>query len=69
MPCKKCESKLSKLATPDVKRDGVNKLIEKKAKKDKLEAKGNQCKICKVFLHINGKYCNAWYFECVTTCV
>nr|PVC51464.1 CRIPT protein [Theileria orientalis] len=69
MPCKKCESKLTNLATPDVKRDGnkcavrVNKLIEKKTKKDKLEAKGNQCKVCKVFLHINGKYCNSCAYK------
>ncbi|KAK2198262.1 PDZ-binding protein [Babesia duncani] len=63
MPCKNCERKLGKLATPDVKSDGnrcsigVHKLIEKRCQKDKMEAKDSKCKGCKAFLHVKAKYC------------
>lgn len=62
MPCAKCEKKLTKLATPDVKEAhkraiNVNKLIEKKSKKDRLAPAGATCQKCKAPLHVQGKYC------------
>ncbi|CDJ56169.1 postsynaptic protein CRIPT, putative [Eimeria maxima] len=62
MPCEKCEAKFTKLVTPDVKEGskrivGVNKLIEKATKKDKIVIVGSKCKICKTALHMKGKYC------------
>lgn len=69
MPCSKCQKKLSKLVTPDTKRDGtqraigVNKLVEKRIQKDKLESNNSQCKNCKAILHIKGKYCNVCAYK------
>ncbi|KAL8431639.1 hypothetical protein Efla_005698 [Eimeria flavescens] len=62
MPCEKCEAKLTRLVTPDVKEGskravGVNKLIEKATKKDKVVIVGTKCKVCKTSLHMKGKYC------------
>ncbi|KAL8436922.1 hypothetical protein ACSSS7_001347 [Eimeria intestinalis] len=62
MPCEKCEAKLTRLVTPDVKEGskrvvGVNKLIEKTTKKDKVVIVGSKCKVCKSSLHMKGKYC------------
>ncbi|CDJ50946.1 postsynaptic protein CRIPT, putative [Eimeria brunetti] len=68
MPCEKCEAKFTKLVTPDVKEGskrivGVNKLIEKTTKKDKIVIVGSKCKVCKTALHMKGKYCAPWVWE------
>ncbi|OEH79450.1 leucine zipper-like transcriptional [Cyclospora cayetanensis] len=66
MPCEKCEAKLTRLVTPDVKEGskravGVNKLIEKTTKKDKVVIVGSKCKVCRTGLHMKGKYCAPWH--------
>ncbi|CAA9988475.1 cysteine-rich PDZ-binding protein, putative [Plasmodium knowlesi strain H] len=68
MPCEKCEKKLKKLPTPDVKKSssrsyGGNKLLEYKNNKQKFNPNKSKCKKCNSQLHFDGKYCSTCAYK------
>ncbi|SBT71546.1 cysteine-rich PDZ-binding protein, putative [Plasmodium malariae] len=68
MPCEKCEKKLKKLPTPDVKNSstrpaGVNKLLEYHTTKQKFNPNNRKCKKCSSQLHFDGKYCSVCSYK------
>ncbi|CAD2105121.1 cysteine-rich PDZ-binding protein, putative [Plasmodium vinckei] len=68
MPCEKCEKKLKKLATPDVKNSSsrstsTNKLLEYRHTKQKFNPKSRKCKKCNSQLHQDGKYCSVCSYK------
>lgn len=68
MPCEKCEQKLRKLPTPDVRNSsnrftGANKLLHYDSSKNKFIPQNRKCKQCKNQLHVDGKYCSVCAYK------
>jgi hypothetical protein len=80
MVCSSCEKKQAKIATPDVvkaadrgrmevRKVGVNKLLERKAQDKKIQST-HKCKSCQCSMTSQGKYCTrcAYYAGLCAIC-